>query len=328
MPEQPLESPASPSSHDESGGAPNRGRLLVGAALGAGVLAVGGLAAGPLAGALQDDDNEPAAAPSTTAAAPGRNDGSGTTDGRHGGRQLTDEERAQKRTERLGRVFGDLVSAGTLDDADVAKIGEALEANRLERPEPSEGAERPTREELELKRAAVLDAAFTSLVADGTLDQAQADAARSALEDAPKLGDGGRRGPGPLAGLVDDGTLTQEEATQLGELFRASRPERPERPEDGERPSQEERKAAVEARKAEMAEALDSTLADAVEQGVVSQDQADAVKEAMEQARASGPGHNGVGRRGGFGPGGRGPGGRGPGAPAAEGEAAPSDGGG
>ncbi|MEZ5382797.1 MAG: hypothetical protein R2754_13520 [Microthrixaceae bacterium] len=320
MSEQPLESPASPASHDQSGGTPNRGRLLVGAAVGAGVLAVGGLAAGPLAGALQDDDNEPAAAPSTTASASGQNDGSDTTDGRHGGSQLTDEERAEKRTERLGRVFGDLVSAGTLDEADVAKIGEALEANRPERPEPSEDGERPTREELQLKRAAVLDAAFASLVSDGTLDQAQADAARAALEDAPKLGEGGRRGPGPLAGLVDDGTLTQDEATQLGELFRASRPERPERPEDGERPSQEEREAAVEARQAEMAEALESTLADAVDQGVVSQEQADAVKAAMEEARASGPGRNGVGRRGGFGPGGHGPG-----APAAEGETVPTD---
>jgi len=279
---------------------PGRGRLKLGVALGTGALAVGGLvAAGPLAGALQDDTSS--TAPSTTASSTASSTAP-SADSSDEPADSADDRDPGERRDRSG-PFADLVADGTLTEENVQAIVEALRENRGERPDFEVPDERPTEEEREARRAErearraeLLDTVFRSLVTDGELDQTQADAARAAIEDAPAIGrrgpgrhGPGRSGSGLLSSLVTDGTLTEEQAASLRELFAEQRPERPEFDPSGERPTAEEREAAREARRDARADALDTALDSAVEDGVIDDAEADAIRAKADEIRAEVP---------------------------------------
>lgn len=106
-------------------------------------------------------------------------------------------------------------------------------------------------------------------------------------------GPGGRDGRGGfLKALVDDGTLTDDQATALRKLFVEHRPERPaeaDRPAAGDRPTEAERTKAREAREAARTKALDETLSAAVDAGTIDQKEADAVRSKAEDLKAQRP---------------------------------------
>ena len=95
-----------------------------------------------------------------------------------------------------------------------------------------------------------------------------------------------------LQPLVDDGTLTDDQATALRKLFVEHRPERPaeaDRPAAGDRPTEAERTKAREAREAARTKALDETLSAAVDAGTIDQKEADAVRSKAEELKAQRP---------------------------------------
>ncbi len=102
-----------------------------------------------------------------------------------------------------------------------------------------------------------------SLIDDGTITQDQADAVKNALDQARSAGKQvGAKDENPLQSLIDDGTLTQDQADAIKSAFEAARP--------------------TEGREGQFRK---DPLQNLIDGGVITQDQADAIKEALEAAR-------------------------------------------
>ena len=149
-----------------------------------------------------------------------------------------------------GRVFAELIAAGTLDDAEVAAIRDALQDLRSD----DAAADRPSRRHL-----ARTGFALHELLEDGVID---ADELAALPDDHPVLD-----ADGPFAPYLEDGELTAEELEELKAVREAEREQR-----------RAERLAAVE-------EALQPLIAD----GTLTTSQVDAVLAALESARDERP---------------------------------------
>lgn len=155
--------------------------------------------------------------------------------------------------------LAELVSSGTITKDDLMAVKDALRADR----EDNKAAHKA---EAQSARAAIL----TTLVSQGTITQAQADAITAASADR-----------GAMRELVTDGTVTRDDLRAIKEALQADR--------DSDRA----------AHQAEMKSARDAVLADLVSEGVLTQAQADAIGSALDTKQADRPE-----KRGGRGPGG------------------------
>jgi len=168
---------------------------------------------------------------------------------------------SMSRSDSRGPLAG-LVTAGTITAAQATAVHDALHAQR--------DADRASHE-AEMEKAR--DAALATLVAQGTLTQAKADAIAAADR-------------GGLRDLVAAGTVTRADLQAVHDALEASR------------------EADRAAHQAQMKASAEAAVTGLVTKGTLTQSQADAVIAALDSRAA-----DGLGGKGGHGPGGRGHGG-------------------
>ena len=152
-----------------------------------------------------------------------------------------------------------LVADGTITKADIASVKEALSADREAAKDARQAAVQAAR-----------SAALATLVSNGTLTQAQADAIESASAER-----------GGMRDLIADGTVTRDDLSELKTALEADR---------------DKSKASFQAARES---ARTAALDELVSQGVLTQEQADAIGSALDsrpmKAGDRGPGKAGKG---------------------------------
>ncbi len=212
------------------------------------------------------------------------------------GERLKDhKQNIEQKAELLETMLGELVDAGIISQSDAYDITEYAnqmsEERAQERAEELEKIKAMTKEEAqeyiaekrEERKAIERKGLFEQMVEDGKMSQDTLDSIKAFHQEKAeeKIKD-------DLQSLVEEGTLSEDDVDALIDYMNEQREERKEEMEEVKEMTQEERKAYFEEKK----ESGEKTgiFSEMVEDEVLTQDQADAVKAIMKPAKPANKG--------------------------------------